>query len=492
MPQTTSPKVPEGSRVRIRMYRQGIGDCHLLTFYGDDEPRHILIDCGVLSGTPGGKDKILRVAQNLKEETGDQLKALVVTHEHWDHVSGFYDARDIFDPLKIEEIWVAWTENPSDAVARDLKARNQLRLQAVHMALAQLANSRDSQLQAYGQGVSEILGFFGGPAEGAGLIGFSEKTSQAMDLVTKRSPSPTYFKPGELIRRDWLPGVRLYVLGPPVKKAMLKKLEGKVGTETYELAGADGAFALALAEALATEDEPVDPGRAERLAATLPFHPSLQWPDEGELVHHPKFGSLFRAYQDKKLSWRRIDQDWLLSAARLSLQMDSATNNTSLVLAFEFIETGEVLLFAADAQIGSWKSWLPLEWKLGEDPVAKTVSTPDLLQRTVFYKVGHHGSHNATLKEGGLEAMTSPKLVAAIPVDQDFANNSKHWEMPAPALYQRLQEQTKGRLLRADATWPGSAEPAPLGLSAQEAQEWERFVRAVRLDPGGLFIDYFI
>jgi hypothetical protein len=57
------------------------------------------------------------------------------------------------------------------------------------------------------------------------------------------------------------------------------------------------------------------------------------------------------------LSWRRIDQDWLLSAARLSLQMDSATNNTSLVLAFEFIETGEVLLFAADAQIGSWKSW---------------------------------------------------------------------------------------------------------------------------------------
>ena len=112
--------------------------------------------------------------------------------------------------------------------------------------------------------------------------------------------------------------------------------------------------------------------------------------------------------------------------------------------------------------------------------------------RTVFYKVGHHGSHNATLKEGGLEAMTSPKLVAAIPVDQDFANNSKHWEMPAAALYKRLQERTKGRLLRADAAWPGSAEPAPPGLSAQEAQEWGRFVRAVRLDPGGLFIDYFI
>jgi hypothetical protein len=77
-------------------------------------------------------------------------------------------------------------------------------------------------------------------------MGFSAKTAQAMDLVTKRSPSPTYFKSGEIIRRDWLPGVRLYVLGPPLTKAMLRKLEGKVGTETYELAGADGAFALAL------------------------------------------------------------------------------------------------------------------------------------------------------------------------------------------------------------------------------------------------------
>jgi beta-lactamase superfamily II metal-dependent hydrolase len=461
------------------MYRQGIGDCFLLTFYGGGEPRHILIDCGVLSGTPGGKDKIRRVAKHIKEETNNQLKALVATHEHWDHVSGFYDAKDIFDRMDIKEIWLAWTENPSDAVARDLKTRNHLRLQAVHMALAQMANSPDPQLQAYGQGVAALLGFFGGSAGAPTLAAFSEKTSEAMDAVIKRSPSPTYFKPGEIIRRDWLPGVRLYVLGPPLEKAMLKKMEGRVGTETYELTGAGGTFALALEEALATEDRPTDPGRAERLAAALPFHPSLQWRDEGQLVDHPKFGSLFRAYKAGKLSWRRIDQDWLLSAARLGLQLDSATNNTSLVLAFEFSDTGEVLLFAADAQIGSWKSWLTL----------KEFATADLLRRTVFYKVGHHGSHNATLKEGGLEAMTSPKLVAAIPVDQNFANNTKHWEMPSAELYKRLQELTRGRILRADAAWPTSAHQPPQVLSAPE---WQRFTGAVRLDPGGLFIDYFI
>ena len=64
--------------------------------------------------------------------------------------------------------------------------------------------------------------------------------------------------------------------------------------------------------------------------------------------------------------------------------MDSATNNTSLVLAFELIDTKEVLLFAADAQIGSWNSWLPLKWKIEKGAEAKTVKTPELLQRTVL------------------------------------------------------------------------------------------------------------
>ena len=68
---------------------------------GDPEPRHILIDCGVLTGTPDGKAKIQRVAKNIKEETNNRLSALVATHEHWDHVSGFYDAKEIFDNMEI-------------------------------------------------------------------------------------------------------------------------------------------------------------------------------------------------------------------------------------------------------------------------------------------------------------------------------------------------------------------------------------------------------
>jgi hypothetical protein len=497
MSKTASHHVPEGSRVRIRMYRQGIGDGFLLTFYGASEPRAILIDCGVLTGTPNGKDKIRRVAQNvaqsLAQETGGKLSALVATHEHWDHVSGFYDAKDIFDPMNIGEIWVAWTEDLSNPVASALKRQNKFKLQALHMALAHMASFGEPQYQAYGPGISELLGFFGGPADAAGMVGFSEKTSDAMSAVTQRNPAPTYFKPGDLIKRDWLPGVRVYVLGPPLDTAMLKKLQGKAGRETYGLTGADSAFATALAAALADPDAAPDPSLTGAIDAALPFDRSLQWRDEDKILKNRDFKRLYQEYQSEGEAWRRIDQDWLLSAARLGLQLDNATNNTSLVLAFEFTDTGKVLLFPADAQIGSWKSWLTLNWKVKEsDTEEKTIDTPDLLRRTVFYKVGHHGSHNATLKEGGLEAMIAPELVAAIPVDQVFANNSKHWDMPAAPLYEALEERTGSRILRADATWPTPADPPPENLSNHEEERFKNFAKAVSLDPDGLFIDFFL
>jgi hypothetical protein len=483
MPDT---KIPKGKRVRIRMYRQGLGDCFLLSFYLDGEPMHILVDCGVLTGTPGGKKKIRSVAESIRDETGGKLNVLVATHEHWDHVSGFYDAKDIFDGMKIDEIWTAWTEDPQDPVARDMKRDKAMKLQAIHLALAELSKSEVAGRQAYGQAISELLGFYGGPVKGATLMAFSEKTAEAMSAVTKRDPSPTFWKPGDLIVRSWLPGIRIYVLAPPLDPSMLKKEQGKEGTETYGLVGAHSAFSAALEALLSSGGEPLNAKRDEREKAFAPFHPSLQWPD----LDDPHFKQLRDAYSADDSRWRRIDQDWLLTAGRLALQLDGATNNTSLVLAIEFEDTKEVLLFPADAQIGSWKSWSTVKWKVGDgNGGTREIDSTDLLRRTVFYKVGHHGSHNATLKENGLELMTSPGFVAAIPVDQEFANNSKHWEMPAEALFSRLQELARSRILRADTAWPMPTDQSPSGLTQKE---WKQFKESVRLDQNGLFIDFFI
>ena len=58
-----------------------------------------------------------QVAEHILESTGGRLDVLVATHEHWDHLSGFEQARELFDESKVGQVWVAWTEDPEDPVS---------------------------------------------------------------------------------------------------------------------------------------------------------------------------------------------------------------------------------------------------------------------------------------------------------------------------------------------------------------------------------------
>ena len=119
-----------------------------------------------------------------------------------------------------------------------------------------------------------------------------------------------------------------------------------------------------------------------------------------------------------------------------------------------------MLLFPGDAQEGNWVSWHDpkIKWEVTRgDGEPATVTAKDLLARTVFYKVGHHSSHNATAKAKGLEMMTSQsELTAFIPVDRQVAlgrSPKGSWKMPARQLYRRLLEQCEGRVVRSDLGW---------------------------------------
>jgi hypothetical protein len=151
--------------------------------------------------------------------------------------------------------------------------------------------------------------------------------------------------------------------------------------------------------------------------------------------------------------WRRIDTSWLAGSEELALQLDNMTNNTSLVLAIE-LPGGDVLLFVADAQVGNWLSWQDLSWTLG----ATTVSGPDLLERSIFYKVGHHGSHNATLRAKGLDMMRNLQI-AFIPVDHAMAVKKRWNDMPLPDIVSELRSKTNDRVFAAD--MPDQAASAP-------------------------------
>ena len=61
------------SSVRVRMYRQGLGDCFLLTFPGRQRESHVLIDFGVLLGTAGAKERMQKIAGEIVAATGGRL-----------------------------------------------------------------------------------------------------------------------------------------------------------------------------------------------------------------------------------------------------------------------------------------------------------------------------------------------------------------------------------------------------------------------------------
>jgi glyoxylase-like metal-dependent hydrolase (beta-lactamase superfamily II) len=141
--------------LRVRMYRQGLGDCFLLSCTDGGETSHLLIDCGVLKGTPDATQRMEAVAKNVSETTDKRLDRLVVTHEHWDHLSGFLQAQPVFEPLEVGEVWLAWTEDPHDELAAELRRRKEKRTLrrrgAPHASSRRCSASKASSRRAAGR-----------------------------------------------------------------------------------------------------------------------------------------------------------------------------------------------------------------------------------------------------------------------------------------------------------------------------------------------------
>lgn len=412
------------------MYRQGLGDCFLIALKrSDGQPDYkILIDCGVILGTADPATIMTKVVDDIVAATGGKVDLLLATHEHWDHLSGFIQAAESFKRLTVGEVWLAWTEDPADPLAAELRGERKKAMAALQMAANTLRMSGSRALEADGSSgaevISDMLGFFG--AAGSGT------TSDALEKVKAMAPV-RYCRPKDAPIELGDPNARLFVLGPPPDAKLIRRtLPSKSSPETYGLTmDGNGVMPADVHRALVTEDD------------DLPFGAIYSIPSD--IARGMEF---FRQYYwgpgDEAPTWRSIDADWLDSASELALALDSATNNTSLVLAIE-LAGGDVLLFVADAQVGNWESWHDLTWTID----GKTVTGPELLARTIFYKVGHHGSHNATLRENGLELMSNLRI-AAIPVNHEMALRKRWGNMPLPDLVAALVAKTGGKVLRID------------------------------------------
>jgi hypothetical protein len=481
------------STVRIRMYKQGLGDCFLITFPRSDGSNYqILIDCGAVIGS-AAKD-VVDAAQDIFTTTGGHLDLLVGTHEHWDHLSGFNQARDLFDKFSIDNIWLAWTEDPNNPDASSMVKDRGAKVAALNSALTHL-NVTDS---AQANSIRNVLDFFGEAPYASAAEGFGAaatralgSTSEAMRYLRTRTGAQVHYcyplkDPPHTL--DGVDDVRVYAFGPPTDLKLLKQdMPTQRGHETYGLTArqASESFLAALSRPALAADEGAAPApEGTRDPFDDYYRVSLEeaqnpLADEFYRMHYG-----FKKYDAEK--WRRIDTDWLGMTSELALNLDSDTNNTSLVLAFELGDpgSGKVLLFAADAQVGNWLSWGGLNWTVrtpGKVPVL--VNSHDLLNRTVVYKVGHHGSHNATLSDQGLELMTSNDLVALLPVVQSMAAKKGWGAMPFDLLMTALKKKTHGRIMRIDNGLPNRSDAADLSES-----DWQTFTqRAVETK---LYIEY--
>ncbi len=377
----------EPRRLRIRAYQVGFGDCFLLSFgyskseKSDQRERHVLMDFGS-TGMPEGVEpgeQMLKVANDIAERCDGKLDIVVATHRHKDHISGFTTndkgtgTGDIIARLKPHMVIQPWTEDPAtkDPKLPRLKRNGNQALQAAPVqylstlhAMNQLAASAHREVQHLkSEKFRQPL-----PAKLADEIDFLANDNS----LPNRSAVANLASMGEnhyvhfgypLKLSQILPGVKVHVLGPPTldQHAEIQKQRSKDANEFWMLHAAAQTF-WRIQSATAEE---LDPSEGSNL-----------FPNAD--VYQDFFPSHDRWFI-RQLRTLRGEQ--LLGLVRV---LDDEMNNTSVILLFEV--GGKKLLFPGDAQIENW------EYALAQPAAAK------LLQDVSVYKVGHHGSRNATPK----------------------------------------------------------------------------------------------
>ena len=451
--------------VTFRMYNTGsVGDCLLLLFKnGEKVTFKMMIDCG---GWNADTATITDCVKDIRTTCKGELDLLVVTHQHLDHVSGFNQAKAEFEKIKVKQVWMSWIENKADDIAQILKDKYGKKLKQLtrNTALA-LKGIQERRAKAPTGGKSgldskearmlcamELLKLETGEIEtgpvrkarGAKAAGGKLTNEDAMTFVKAMTKSLKYKKPGDVI--DDMPGaenVKFFILGPPRDKDMKYFKIDMEEDEMYHLA------MKAATEEKETEEEPMK-------MADMIFNNDIALEDyRSPFRDEYKMTGAERAkfnkyYNSRQMIPRQIETDWLETDVGIALRVNRLTNNTSLAMAIEFAPD-KVILLPGDAQSGNWLGWhKPDVKKKLKDKGGK--DTDDLLNMTIFYKVGHHGSHNGTASHSGLEKMKSEDLVAMMPLVQskipDGWGGPKNF--PAGPLYEHLITKTQGRIIRTD------------------------------------------
>ncbi|MDB5061696.1 MAG: hypothetical protein JWP67_1539, partial [Mucilaginibacter sp.] len=300
------------TQAKVRMYRMGTGDCFIVKFYAAEKEKFtMMIDCGVWKRSAA---ELRPYMEDLKKHVNGKVDLLIVTHEHVDHVSVFDLCKDVFiKDFEVKKVWMAWTEDDSLTEITIWKKDHGEKKKALKQAVEKLnaivgstgfqnsirlsASGMDA-LKAKESFVETLTGFAelhmgNDPQNYKGLL-------EGMRVVKEEigKGKIEFLYPGDIIKEiPGLEGLRLYIMGPPRdwdSIALEAGGEGESYKHNNELKGVD-AFA---ASVLSTPDN---------LSSILPFDERFETVDPQDMD----------LYTNSKNSWRKIEEDWLMSAGSL-------------------------------------------------------------------------------------------------------------------------------------------------------------------------------
>jgi hypothetical protein len=355
------------------------------------------------------------IANDISSVTDGKLHAVVATHRHRDHISGFATkdnkkaSGNIIASLKPELVVQPWTEDPDakpDAkvptkslTANKAFVRGLMRMDRFAETVHDFAAHARAQRKLAGERQTPTLNQLS-------FLGENNLSNlSAVKNLQSMSTEHDYVYYGSKTRLSkLLPGVTIRILGPPTLEQTDKtrRQRSKDAAEFWH-------FQAAAGEQFVADGKTPFPSAT---AGVIP--PSARWVTQ------------------------RLDRIFLQQMLGIVRVLDDAMNNTSIILLLQIGR--KKLLFPGDAQIENWS------YALFDAPEHK--ENQKLLEDIDLYKVGHHGSLNATPKslwalfKNRSKADTKTRLTTLMSTQLGVHGHAGGTEVPRSKLVEALEGES--------------------------------------------------